>query len=169
MPATQTVAKTELTRSEKIHLGMKEIAKQVRTRLKEEFLWCTFSVRKSKGSLRISLLSAPFEAFVSEIDNLSTNGLTTIDEQKKSLSHMREKGYSQVNHYYIQTSPFYTAECKKVLQRVKDITAEYNYDNSDVQTDYFDVNFYLHLNIGDWDRPFQKMWVPARRPQMKTR
>lgn len=157
MPATQTVAKTELTRSEKIHLGMKEIAKRVRTRLKEEFLWCTFSVTKSTNSLRISLLSAPFEAFVSEIGDMSTNGLSLPYEQKKNLEYMKEKGHSQVNHFYIQTSPFYTDECKNVLQRVKDITDEYNYDNSDSQSDYFDVNFYLHLSIGEWDKPFQRI------------
>ena len=34
------------------------------------------------------------------------------------------------------------------------IVNQYNYDNSDSQTDYFDVNFYTHLNLGKWNKPF---------------
>lgn len=30
-----------------------------------------------------------------------------------------------------------------------------NYDNSDVQTGYFDVGHYVELRIGRWDKPFQ--------------
>ena len=30
----------------------------------------------------------------------------------------------------------------------------YNYDHSDVYTDYFDRNFYLWLEIGKWNKPF---------------
>jgi hypothetical protein len=29
-----------------------------------------------------------------------------------------------------------------------------NHDRSDIQTDYFDVGWYVDINIGRWDRPF---------------
>jgi hypothetical protein len=29
-----------------------------------------------------------------------------------------------------------------------------NHDNSDVQTDYFDVGWYVDVNIGSWDKPY---------------
>lgn len=29
-----------------------------------------------------------------------------------------------------------------------------NYDNSDIQTDYFDVGWYIDINVGKWNRPF---------------
>ena len=29
-----------------------------------------------------------------------------------------------------------------------------NYDNSDVQTDYFDTGWYIDINIGSWDKPY---------------
>jgi len=151
MTAGETLAGKELTRSEKIHLGMKEIAKRVRTQLKKEFPWCVFSVQKDTHSIRIVLKKAPFEAFVSELSNTATS------EQVKCWANMKERGYLQVNHYYIKDSVFYTDDCKKILLRVKELTDEYNYDNSDSQSDYFDVNFYLHLNIGEWDKPFQRI------------
>ena len=28
------------------------------------------------------------------------------------------------------------------------------YDNSDIQTDYFDIAYYLHINIGRWNKPY---------------
>lgn len=30
-----------------------------------------------------------------------------------------------------------------------------NYDKSDIQTDYFCVGWYLDVNIGKWDKPYQ--------------
>lgn len=41
--------------------------------------------------------------------------------------------------------PFYSAAAMKVLDVLKQITNQYNYDNSDIQSDYFDVNFYTTI------------------------
>ena len=41
------------------------------------------------------------------------------------------------------------------MLNVCDFTMSYNYDNSDVMTDYFDTNFYLTLGIGRYDKPYQ--------------
>lgn len=30
-----------------------------------------------------------------------------------------------------------------------------NHDNSDIQSDYFDVGWYIDVNIGKWDRPYE--------------
>ena len=30
-----------------------------------------------------------------------------------------------------------------------------NHDNSDIQTDYFDVGHYVELNIGTWEKPYE--------------
>ena len=29
-----------------------------------------------------------------------------------------------------------------------------NHDNSDIQTDYFDVGWYIDVNIGKWNKPY---------------
>lgn len=34
-------------------------------------------------------------------------------------------------------------------------TKEQNYDNSDVQTDYFDIGWYIEINVGDYDKPYK--------------
>ena len=30
-----------------------------------------------------------------------------------------------------------------------------NHDRSDIQTDYFDVGWYIDVNIGKWDKPYE--------------
>ena len=40
-----------------------------------------------------------------------------------------------------------TDNFKKILDDVKAIQDQYNYDNSDTMTDYFDVNFYGHVAL----------------------
>ena len=49
---------------------------------------------------------------------------------------------------------FLTERGHNMLKKVVEITNQYNWNNSDSQIDYFDVNFYLHLSIGRWDKPF---------------
>ncbi len=40
-----------------------------------------------------------------------------------------------------------TIDCYRALQVIQLIVDQYNYDNSDSMTDYFDVNFYDHVSI----------------------
>jgi len=43
----------------------------------------------------------------------------------------------------------YTLVAKNVLDTLKAISNQYNYDGSEVMVDYFDVNFYFNANF-DW-------------------
>jgi Large polyvalent protein associated domain 29 len=113
---------------------VKEIAAEVRNELKKEFPACKFSVRSDAISMDVSLMSAPF------------NPLT--DEAERDY-------YQQINHYYVSESRFLTEEGKELLQKVCKIANRKNWDHSDCQVDYFDVNYYFHLEVGKWDKPFQ--------------
>jgi hypothetical protein len=42
----------------------------------------------------------------------------------------------------------YTAEADAAVKVLRSITGAYNRDNSDSQTDYYDVRFYSHVQIG---------------------
>lgn len=58
-----------------------------------------------------------------------------------------------VNPYWYKTQFF--GEALQALQEIMEILTEGNYDNSDTQTDYFDVGYYIDINIGKWDNPYQ--------------
>jgi hypothetical protein len=62
-------------------------------------------------------------------------------------------GYLQVNTYWIDDH--YTGEAAEVLSAAVDgLKAAGYYDRSDAMTDYFDTAYYMHLNIGQWNKPY---------------
>ncbi|KKL27014.1 hypothetical protein LCGC14_2389400 [marine sediment metagenome] len=120
------------------NLSTKEITKIVRQRLKKEFSECKFSVRYKSfaggSSISCALVSAPFDVFTEDLKD----------------------GYIQVNHFYIEKENIFTDKAKEVLKKVTDMFTSFNYNDSDAQIDYFSTNFYFHLEVGQWDKPFIK-------------
>jgi hypothetical protein len=57
-----------------------------------------------------------------------------------------------VNPYWYQEH--FDGKALKFLQEVFAVLNGGNHDNSDVQTDYFDVGWYVDVNVGQWDKPY---------------
>jgi hypothetical protein len=64
------------------------------------------------------------------------------------------EGYLDINRYWYDEH-FSNKVIKKFLGEVLAVMNEGNHDNSDSQTDYFDVGWYVDVNIGKWNRPYQ--------------
>jgi hypothetical protein len=64
------------------------------------------------------------------------------------------RGYVQVNPYWF--NEHFTGEPRAIINQVIDAlkSADY-YDRSDAMVDYFDTAYYMHLNIGAWDKPYE--------------
>ena len=62
-------------------------------------------------------------------------------------------GYIQVNPYWIDEH--YEGVAKEFLSKLKDAMMVGNHDKSDVMTDYFNVGWYIDINIGKWDKPYK--------------
>lgn len=63
------------------------------------------------------------------------------------------KDHIDVNpHWY---HDHFTGEAKEFLTELLDAMNKGNHDNSDIQSDYFDVGWYCDVNIGRWDKPYQ--------------
>lgn len=62
-------------------------------------------------------------------------------------------GKQQVNHYHIEKS--FDGKQAKVLRELYTAMNDKNYNNSDVQTDCFDVGYYITIQIGQWNKPYQ--------------
>lgn len=60
--------------------------------------------------------------------------------------------YMQVNPYWI--SEHYTGSARDCLIALKDAMDVGNHDRSDIQTDYFDVGWYVNINVGRWNKPY---------------
>ncbi len=47
-----------------------------------------------------------------------------------------------------------TGNCNQFLKEAFEILNSGNHDNSDSQTDYFDVGWYSYLKVGKWNKPY---------------
>ena len=62
-------------------------------------------------------------------------------------------GYEQVNTYWYQDH--YDGEAKAFIKEAIQALKSANwYDESDIQTDYFNTAYYIDINIGKWDKPY---------------
>jgi len=64
------------------------------------------------------------------------------------------KGSVDVNVYWIDSHYQNNPEAATVLNKILECLNIDNYDNSDTQTDYFDVGHYSHIEIGKWNKPY---------------
>lgn len=157
-----------LTTSEKINFSLKEISRAIKKQLKKEFPECKFSVKTeyySMGqSLHISILETSFK-IVKSFSELSKKAIfeyTRENRTEQELKEMQEIGYYQVgrinqddiyNPDVWNNGVFLTEKGFNLIKRITELTDKFNWDNSDTQTDYFDVKFYLHLIIGEYNKP----------------
>lgn len=63
-----------------------------------------------------------------------------------------EKFGIQVNPYWYKDH--FTGKAKAFLSEVIPAMNCGNHDNSDAMTDYFDVGWYVDVNIGRWNKPY---------------
>lgn len=115
---------------------IKQIAKEVRNGLKLRYPGLKWSIRIEKysmgRSLHVALMSGPFDAF------------------KES-----ERGYRQINHYYLDRNmDELNPEALEAIKTAYALTQVHNWDNSEPMTDYFDVNFYVHITVGQWNKQY---------------
>jgi hypothetical protein len=64
-----------------------------------------------------------------------------------------EKFGIQVNPYHYKSH--FNGEAYHFLSEVIPAMNEGNWDKSDIQTDYFNVGWYIDVNIGKWNKPYQ--------------
>lgn len=130
-------------------LTTKDISARVKVYTKERYPDYKFSVRCeyfSMGSaLHIRLVSGPVAALAPDCG-------------REYISTMSE----------IKDYPGITDEVRSVMADVVDYANSYNYDDSDSMEDYFDTNFYLHIYIGDYGKPYQVVAPKAKKVGRKS-
>jgi hypothetical protein len=68
------------------------------------------------------------------------------------IEYIRKNQCLDVNPYWYQEHFSNTA--KKFLEEIFAAMNAGNHNNSDIQTDYFDVGWYVDVNIGSWNKPY---------------
>ena len=129
------------------YINSQDVA-QIRKELKEAFPKFKFGVRKDNHmAVAVTIKSGPTD-------------FSSLFKDEYS----QKKQYIQVNGYHIDSFYGEHAEfLKQVQQIIKTATARgegYHkgtgyYNNSDAMIDYFDTAYYIHMNIGSWDKPYE--------------
>lgn len=97
-------------------------------------------------NVKVSLGVANYSTFVA---NINSGAIDFIGESSYNMG----DGYIQVNQYTIDDR--FTGKSKEFLNKLFSIMNEGNHNRSDVQRDYFDVGFYININVGRWNKPYK--------------
>jgi len=155
-------------------LGTTEIAKRIRQQLKDEFKSCKFSVTSKHfsmgSSIDVTLMKADRKIKL-DFDKIPEKILSRYTDRQYSpygveeLKTIQGRNYHQLSenafyHYqkyddHWNNGAFLTYQGYMFLKRVCQIVETYHYEDSDIQTDYYNTNFYFHLGLGKYDRPFE--------------
>jgi len=72
--------------------------------------------------------------------------------ERRNQPYYPNNGYVQVNTYY----PEHYGEAAPFLEElIAAMKGTSWYNNSDIQTDYFDIAWYIDINVGRWDKPYK--------------
>jgi len=116
--------------------------KEIRKELKAQFPNLKFSVRKQHhSSVTVSIMKG----------DVDFSDIMRDDE-----------GYAQVNHYHFGNYDAHRELFEKIDQIIKTAPAKAEggeawFDESDSMVDYFHTAFYYSINVGQWDKPYQKV------------
>ena len=87
------------------------------------------------------------------IRNFNEVGLQSNINRNQDDRFQDAKGYIQVNEFWYHEH--FSGQAKECLGELIHAMNIGNHDNSDVQTDFFDIGWYSDINIGQWDKPYQ--------------
>lgn len=125
-------------------MSIDEIVKEIRLNLKNEFPNQKFSVTcRNYDVITVCLMESPENPFA--------------DYKVEGYSDRHHGAHVQLGNTIKNTCNGYhlTDQAVEMLKKVNEIGNRRNYDHSDIQSDFFDVNYYFYLHIGRWDKPFK--------------
>jgi hypothetical protein len=76
-----------------------------------------------------------------------------------SSHYQTSNGFRPVTGGHVDVNPYwyhdhFDGKARKFLDEALRVLNTGNHDNSDSQTDYFDVGWYVDVNVGKWNKPY---------------
>jgi hypothetical protein len=101
------------------------------------------------GSIVLTLKSGAID-FIGNSNKVCGNDFYQVQRGFKPNTN----GYDQVNPYWFQDH--YDGVAKEFLtEAFKALKSADWYDKSDAMTDYFNTAYYVDVNVGKWDKPYE--------------
>lgn len=77
----------------------------------------------------------------------------TLHDVEGRIASVQKNRHIDVNPYHYDKQ--FTGQSKMAIGHLLACMNVGNHDNSDIQSDYFDVGWYVDINIGKWDQPYE--------------
>jgi hypothetical protein len=114
---------------------------------------------KVKGSLSVrnhsSLVLNLKSGSIDLIENYIETDSKTFHGNKMSqdqIDYIRSKKSMDVNPYWFKEH--FSGKSLDFLKEIFVAMNDGNWDKSDIQSDYFNVGWYVDVNVGKWDKPY---------------
>lgn len=121
-----------------------QIAPSVKAICKKYGVKATLSVR-THSTLALTVTQGDID-FIKNFNDVCGKNDTYKVRQPVTNNYLSVNPYHYRNHF--------TDRALKFLTEVHTAMMQGNHDRSDIQSDYFDVGWYVDINIGRWNRPY---------------
>ena len=151
-------------------LSTKDIATNVRKYIKEKYPNRKFSIRTTYNTITLNYVEGP-QPFITKEELRSNADIyreiyspygtwTRSPEEIERIYQDYERNFYEdisynVNHYHIKDNNKLNDETREMFEDLIEYIFSYNFDDSDLMTDYFNTKFYLTTNIGNYDKRFK--------------
>jgi hypoxanthine-guanine phosphoribosyltransferase len=106
-----------------------------------------------KYGVKITLGVNNYSTLVINVNKGSIDFLGNFNETLVRDRSVPATSHIQVNPYHYDKH--FTGKALDFLKEIMQVANEGNYDKSDIQTDYFNVGWYVDVNIGKWNKPYE--------------
>lgn len=143
----------------------KKIAEELKKVMKGTGIKYTLGVN-NHSTIVMNIKSGPIDFIGDYIKTMKNKPYGIEDRQMQAIEGTKTQGYMQLNPYWYHEH--FSEPVVKLLKRILDAMNEGNHDNSDIQSDYFDVGWYVDINVGKWDKPYVLDGAPVQPVQKDT-
>ena len=123
-----------------------EIAPKVKSILNKYGIKGSLSVRHH-STLSLTLKSGKID-FIANSNRVCGNDFYQVAKGFKPNT----SNYDSINPYWFHEH--YDGDAKAFLTEVMEAMNNGNWDKSDIQSDYFNVGWYVEVQIGKWNKPY---------------
>ena len=104
-------------------------------------------------SMTLTISEGPIDFISSYIKSNDDKPMAQPSAWEHTVKHITQSQHIDVNPYWY--NEHFDGKALEYLRKAFEIMNQGNHDRSDIQTDYFDVGWYVDVKIGRWDKPYK--------------
>lgn len=127
-----------------------QLAPKIKAVLKKYGVKGSLAVR-NHSTLVLNIKSGPID-FIEDYIQAESEVPSRQKMTQDQIDYIRKHRTLDVNVYWYKEH--FGGKSVEFLTEIVPLMNTGNHDNSDIQTDYFDVGWYIDINIGNWKQPY---------------